>query len=294
MAVTGSAARLSARPSAPAPSAAGAARHEPGRAVPKSWSGSTETFELVDGGRAMGMLVAGDAGVGKSRIVEEFCDGSGCAGPSSPRDCACRPTTPSPTHPSSACCATSDAPRPARPRRPRCSTRWAVTSTSTSLQRIRAARRIASRLPAGAVRQDGVLRVRPARGRGARRTLPRVAGFRGPALVGLGQQRTVRLPHPQPGRRARPRPSGPTGMRSSTPSTRSPPWLGRALRHPRVRKLAVGPLDRAELASSGHQHARQARPVQSCSNRCGSARWAIRSSPRSCWPRAIRPSSPTR
>ena len=33
-----------------------------------------ETFDLVAGGRAMGMLIGGDAGIGKSRIVEEFCD----------------------------------------------------------------------------------------------------------------------------------------------------------------------------------------------------------------------------
>jgi DNA-binding CsgD family transcriptional regulator/tetratricopeptide (TPR) repeat protein len=33
-----------------------------------------ETFDLVTGGRAMGVLVAGDAVVGKSRVIEEFCD----------------------------------------------------------------------------------------------------------------------------------------------------------------------------------------------------------------------------
>jgi DNA-binding CsgD family transcriptional regulator len=33
-----------------------------------------QAFDVVSGGWAMGVLVAGDAGVGKSRIVEEFCD----------------------------------------------------------------------------------------------------------------------------------------------------------------------------------------------------------------------------
>ena len=35
-----------------------------------------ETFDVVAGGIAMGVLVAGDAGIGKSRVVEEFCDRS--------------------------------------------------------------------------------------------------------------------------------------------------------------------------------------------------------------------------
>ena len=74
MAAAGFEARLSARPSAPRDIGLQVPSAGPLVGRPGELGRLDETLELVAGGRTMGVLIAGDAGVGKSRIIDEFCD----------------------------------------------------------------------------------------------------------------------------------------------------------------------------------------------------------------------------
>ena len=241
------------------------------------------TLGRASAGSAAMVLVGGDAGIGKSRLVEEFCararrEGAliargGCV----PLDGAGLPYGPvvgflrdlvrqsaggvpatllDPLGLGESGFGVAGA--PAAPSSP---TSWPRPSCSSR-----------PRVPGDA-------------GRSGR---PSCIVVRGPAVGRLGQCRAARLPHPQPRDSA--------GARGGTYRSdelgrdhRLRPWLSELTRHPRVTTIALDGLARDEMAVMIEGILGQPAGLGDWSTRCGRARRATRSSPRSWRPPATAP-----
>ena len=204
------------------------------------------TLERVAAGSAATVLVGGDAGIGKSRLVTSSASGPAATGRSSPRG-VCVPTR---RRRPALRTGRRVPPRPRPPvgrqrRRRRSSSRWRRTRCRPG--RVRDRRAAApGRRRAG---QDAAVRVDPGVLRRPGRAVAGRAGVRGPAVGRLGQRRAARASSPATSPTARCSLSAPTAATSSAATTSLRPVAERARPPPPGHAdLPLDGLDRDEMA----------------------------------------------